>query len=125
MNKYELVNHFLRSTNENGLVVTLYATFGKSVFVRVPFSKKACETCIEDIDFSPRAHNSLKRAGVCTIGETIDLIESDGLIRIRNLGKKTQNEIKTLIMVYGYQRLNENEKRRFFYDMLDKNCAYI
>lgn len=77
---------------------------------------------IDDIDFSPRANNSLKRAGVFTIGEIIDLIANDGLLQIRNLGKKTQNEIKTRILVCGYERLTENERKHFFYDIVDKNC---
>jgi DNA-directed RNA polymerase alpha subunit len=64
----------------------------------------------------------MKRVGVFTIGEVINLIASDGLLRIRNLGKKTQNEIKTRILVFGYERLTENERKRFFYDVVDKNC---
>ena len=122
MKKDEVVNELLRSANENGLINTLYGVFGKCVKVSIPFSRKACEMSIDDIDFSPRANNSLKRAGVFTIGEIIDLIADDGLLRIRNLGKKTQNEIKTRILVFGYERLTENERKRFFYDVVDKNC---
>ena len=122
MKKDEVVNELLKSANENGLITTLYGVFGKCVKVSIPFSRKACEMSIDDIDFSPRANNSLKRAGVFTIGEIIDLIADDGLLRIRNLGKKTQNEIKTRILVFGYERLTENERKRFFYDVVDKNC---
>ena len=117
MKKDKVVNELLRSANENTLIPTLYGVFGKCVKVSIPFSRKACEMSIDDIDFSPRANNSLKRAGVFTIGEIIDLIADDGLLRIRNLGKKTQNEIK-----FGYERLTENERKRFFYDVVDKNC---
>ena len=91
--------------------------------ISVPFSQKACDMSVDDIDFSPRANNSLKRAGVFTIGEIIDLIADDGLLRIRNLGKKTQNEIKTRILAFGYERLTEAEKKRFFYDIVERNCA--
>jgi DNA-directed RNA polymerase subunit alpha len=111
----------LNSVDRNGLVTTLYGVFGKSVKVSIPFSQRACDMSIDDIDFSPRANNSLKRAGIFTIGEIIDLIADDGLLRIRNLGKKTQNEIKTRIMVFGYERLNENEKKCFFGNIIDKN----
>ena len=122
MKKDEVVNELLRSANENGLITTLYAMFGKCVKVCIPFSQKACDTSIDELDFSVRANNSMKRVGVFTIGEVIDLIASDGLLRIRNLGKKTQNEIKTRILVFGYERLTENERKRFFYDMLERNC---
>ena len=115
MRKEEIVNELLNSVDRNGLVTTLYGVFGRSVKVSIPFSQRACDMSIDDIDFSPRANNSLKRAGIFTIGEIIDLIADDGLIRIRNLGKKTQNEIKTRIMVFGYERLNEKDKKYFFY----------
>lgn len=123
MKKDEVVNELLISANENGVVTTLYGVFGRCVKVSIPFSQKACDTSIDELDFSVRANNSMKRVGVFTIGEVIDLIANDGLLRIRNLGKKTQNEIKTRILVFGYERLTENEKKRFFYDVVDKNCV--
>ena len=122
MKKDAVVNELLRAANENGLITTLYGVFGKCVKVSIPFSQKACDTSIDELDFSVRANNSMKRVGVFTIGEVIHLIASDGLLRIRNLGKKTQNEIKTRILVFGYERLTENERKRFFYDVVDKNC---
>ena len=121
MKKEEVVSELLNSADKNGLITTLYGVFGKGVKVSVPFSMKACKMSVDDIDFSPRANNSLKRAGIFTIGQVIDLIADDGLLRIRNLGKKTQNEIKVRIMMFGYNRLNENEKKRFFYDVVDRN----
>ena len=122
MKKDAVVNELLRAANENGLITTLYGVFGKCVKVSIPFSQKACDTSIDELDFSVRANNSMKRVGVFTIGEVINLIASDGLLRIRNLGKKTQNEIKARILVFGYERLTENERKRFFYDVVDKNC---
>lgn len=123
MRKEEVVHELLRSANENGLIETLYGVFGKCVKVSVSFSAKACDTNIDDLEFSPRAEHSLKRAGVFTIGGVIDLIADDGLLRIRNLGKKTQNEIKTRILAFGYDRLTDVEKKRFFYDIVERNCV--
>lgn len=122
MKKDEVVNELLMSANENGIITTLYGVFGKCIKVSVPFSQKACDTSIDELDFSVRASNALKRASIFTIGQAIDLIADDGLLRIRNLGKKTQNEIKTRILAFGYERLTELEKKRFFYDVVDKNC---
>lgn len=121
MKKDEIITELLKSTNENGIVATLYRVFGKCVKVSVPFSQKACDSSIDELDFSVRANNSMKRVGVFTIGEVIDLIANDGLLHIRNLGKKTQNEIKTRILLFGYERLTDNEKKQFFYDVADKN----
>ena len=123
MEKEKIVEELLQATEQHGLIVTLHAVFGKNIKIRVPFSKKSCDMSIDDICFSPRANNSLKRSGIFTVGEIINLIEDDELIRIRNLGKKTQNEIKTRILAFGYDNLNLTEKKRFFYDLLESNCA--
>lgn len=123
MKNTEIVNDLIRSANENGVVQALNAAFGKSINVSVPFSQKACETSIDSIDFSARAVNAMKRSGIFTVGDVIDRIANGELPRIRNLGKKTENEIKTRIMVFGYERLTENERKRFFYDVVDKNCS--
>ena len=122
MKKDEVVIELYKSANENGLIPTLHGTFGKSVKVSVPFSKKACDTEVDNIEFSVRAMNALKRAGLFTIGDIIDCITREELSRIRNLGKKTVNEIQTRILSYGYERLTENEKKRFFYEVVDNNC---
>ena len=122
-NKEMAVNALIQSSEEIGLVPTLNAVFGKTVKVKIPFTKRACEASIDDIEFSPRANNSMKRGSVFTIGEIIDIINGeDGLKRIRNLGTKTENEIKTRLLVYAYDRLTDNEKKIFFYDVLADNC---
>ena len=121
MNQNEIVNELLRSANENGLIITLSEVFGKNIKISVPFSQRACETSIDELDFSVRASNAMKRAGIFTIGEVIDLIASEDLTRIRNLGKKTVNEIKTRILLFGYDKLTEQEKKRFFYGIVERN----
>ena len=121
MTREETVNLLLKSATENGLVPTLYGAFGPSVRVTVPFSRRACDTSIDELDFSVRANNSMKRVGVFTVGEVVDLIAGDGLLKIRNLGKKTQNEIKTRIWAFGYERLTEAEKKRFLAEAVEKN----
>jgi DNA-directed RNA polymerase alpha subunit len=77
------------------------------------------------MDFSVRANNALKREGLFTLGEIVDLIMGEGLMRIRNLGKKTENEIKTRLLAFGYAQLSDAEKRRFFYDLLEKNAPSV
>ena len=51
---------------------------------------------IEELYLSIRSHNCLKRAGVETIGDLENLVQRDGfqgLIRVRNLGRKSIDEI--------------------------------
>ena len=121
MKKEEIVNELLKSANEIGVIAALYGAFGKFVKVSIPFSQKACDTSIDELDFSVRASNAMKRANIFTIGQTIDLIADDGLLQIRNLGKKTQNEIKTRILNFGYERLTDREKKCFFHEVVKRN----
>lgn len=121
MTKETAVNELLKTADRIGITPTLYGVFGKEVKVRIPFSNKACETTIDEMEFSVRASNSMKRAGVFTVGEIIDIISNNELGQIRNLGKKTENEIKTRILALGYSKLNEREKKQFFFDILELN----
>ena len=123
MKKNELIYRILDSAEKNGIVIALYDEFGKSVRVSVQLNTSACNTNIDDVEFSARASNALKRSGIFTIGEIVDQISKDGLLKIRNLGKKTQNEIKTRILVYGYKQLNDDEKIRFMSDVVEKNSV--
>jgi DNA-directed RNA polymerase subunit alpha len=55
---------------------------------------------IEELDFSVRTYNCLKKANVLTIGELAQLTESD-LMQIRNFGKKSLTEVKEKLSVLG------------------------
>jgi DNA-directed RNA polymerase subunit alpha len=47
---------------------------------------------IEDLDFSVRTYNCLKRAGINTIGDLVARSEED-MMKVRNLGKKSLEEV--------------------------------
>lgn len=53
---------------------------------------KTLETPIEEIEFSVRAYNCLKRAGIHTMQDLIDKRETE-VTKIRNLGKKSLKEV--------------------------------
>ncbi len=53
---------------------------------------KKLETPIEEVEFSVRAYNCLKRAGVHTIQDLVDKKEVE-VTKIRNLGKKSLKEV--------------------------------
>lgn len=61
---------------------------------------KALETSIEDLDFSVRAYNCLKRAGIHTLQDLVNRSESD-MMKIRNLGKKSLKEVLDKIRDMG------------------------
>lgn len=53
---------------------------------------KKLETSIDDLDFSVRAYNCLKRAGINTLGDLTEKSELE-MMKIRNLGKKSLKEV--------------------------------
>ena len=61
---------------------------------------KALETSIEDLDFSVRAYNCLKRAGIHTLQDLVNKSEND-MMKIRNLGKKSLKEVLDKIKDLG------------------------
>lgn len=50
------------------------------------------DVAIEDIDFSVRTYNCLKRAGINSIGDLVARSE-DEMMKVRNLGKKSLEEV--------------------------------
>ncbi len=53
---------------------------------------KKLETSIDDLDFSVRAYNCLKRAGINTLGDLTEKSELE-MMKIRNLGKESLKEV--------------------------------
>ena len=121
MIKETVVNELVASAEQNGLIATLYSIFGKSVKVSIPFSRKTLDSSVDEIDFSVRSSNALKRTGLMQVGEVVDAIEDERLPKVRNLGKKSYIEIQTKLIALGYSKLTDVEKKRFFYDVLERN----
>jgi DNA-directed RNA polymerase subunit alpha len=55
---------------------------------------------IEEMDFSVRSYNCLKREGVMTVGDLIQRTEQD-LLDIRNFGQKSIDEVKQKLAAMG------------------------
>ena len=63
---------------------------------------KTLETPIEEIEFSVRAYNCLKRAGIHTVQDLINKKEVE-VTKIRNLGKKSLKEVLDKVDEMGLQ----------------------
>jgi DNA-directed RNA polymerase subunit alpha len=61
---------------------------------------RAPDARIEELDFSVRTYNCLKKANVLTIGELVQITEQD-LMNIRNFGRKSLNEVKERLAQLG------------------------
>ena len=68
---------------------------------------KKLETPIDDLDFSVRAYNCLKRAGVNTLGDLTEKTELE-MMKIRNLGKKSLKEVIDKIKEMGLKFREED-----------------
>lgn len=67
---------------------------------KVDIITKTLETPIEEIEFSVRAYNCLKRAGIHTMQDLIDKKEIE-VTKIRNLGKKSLKEVLDKVKEMG------------------------
>lgn len=78
---------------------------------------------LEDIPFSVRARNALKRANIQTVGELIQMSEKD-IISLRNVGSQTRDEIVGVI-----ERMVKDGKTYFdnpaIYDRRDTGAGSV
>ena len=125
MNKTEIVNALMDSSERHGLAYTLHQAYGKNIRVGMRYSDDVRNTGIDELLLSVRSYNALRRAGIINLGMLIETINDGGLNSIRNLGIKSSSEIKTKILVYGFERLSENEKREFFCRVVENNVQCL
>jgi DNA-directed RNA polymerase subunit alpha len=66
---------------------------------------------IEELDLSVRVFNSLKRTGITTIGDVLDMLERgpDAMLAIRNFGEKSLDELADKLREKGYLPDDESE----------------
>ena len=121
MNKKEIANTLLEAEKEFGLLPVLYRVFGKTFKVRLDFSESICKASIDELSLSVRSHNALRRAGIATLGDLIAILNEGNLKSVRNLGAKSYSEIQSTMLHFGYDRLSDNEKIRFFTELVDDN----
>ena len=63
--------------------------------------EKVLEMTIEELDLSVRSFNCLKRAGINTVEDLIGKSEDD-MMKVRNLGKKSLDEVVAKLTSLGY-----------------------
>ena len=70
--------------------------------------EKVLEMTIEELDMSVRSFNCLKRAGIDTVEDLINRTEAD-MIKVRNLGKKSLEEVVQKLHSLGLDLKKEEE----------------
>lgn len=69
---------------------------------------KTLEMTIEELDLSVRSFNCLKRAGINTVEDLISKTEED-MMKVRNLGRKSLDEVVAKLESLGFTLRNEDE----------------
>ncbi len=86
------------------------ATRNTQVMIEKEESKKekVLETSIEELELSVRSFNCLKRAGIATVEDLTNKSESD-MMKVRNLGKKSLDEVTAKLHSLGLSFAQEDE----------------
>lgn len=98
-----LIEHFEILTNLNSIADETGLMISKSEDPNV----KILETSIDDLDFSVRAYNCLKRANILTLRDLVEKSENE-MMKIRNLGKKSLKEVMDKVKDMGLSFRDEN-----------------
>ena len=79
-------------------------------------------TALEDMELSARAQHCLQRAGFKTIGDVVSRIEGRAdLLKIRNMGKLSANEVMVSLCCFQFSMLDEEKKQRYVKRIVELN----
>lgn len=94
-----LTRHFQQIAEFSGQIDAIEAPHAP-ISARI-LPQQIYDTPIEALDLSPRAYNSLKRAGVGKVGEVLEMSEDD-LLNVRNFGRKSLDELRDRLILKGF-----------------------
>ena len=100
----------------------------KMIHFNVSLTKAEMAEDISALDLSVRAYNCLRRSGYTTIGSLVtsiaekdDATSKQQLLKMRNLGRKTAEEMLLMLMCYQFKILPEKEKGRYVREFVALN----
>ncbi len=97
----EHLNLFVNLSEDTGVDKILAEKDNKS-------KEKVLEMTIEELDLSVRSFNCLKRAGINTVNDLLEKSEEE-MMKVRNLGKKSFDEVKEKLRSLGYEMSSEED----------------
>lgn len=78
---------------------------------------------IEDMDLSVRSYNCLKRAGIESLYQLLQLNDED-FMKVRNLGKNSMIEVKNKLEIYREALLTKNKSDRYNFNIKQGNDKF-
>lgn len=99
----------------------------KGIDVEIPISESIRHTIISDLVMGEKELNSMKQYTLKTKQEEIvenilPLIQKFDNVKVKGIGKSRLLRIKTVILQMCWDDLNDEQKDRFCYDLLRRNC---
>jgi len=120
------MNHYL----EGATIEELISTKRKRFYFETCLTLAECRQDISVLDLSPRAYNCLRRTGYNTIGCLLDKCYDDEsesskkkLLKLRNLGKGTADEILIKLFFYQFDNLPKERKKGYMKRLLELNSG--
>jgi DNA-directed RNA polymerase subunit alpha len=96
-----LIDHlrFIAGVSEETLAIAIEKEVSGS-----RLTSEVAETPVEALDLSVRVFNSLKRTGITTVGDVLELLEKgdQAVMSIRNFGEKSLDELRQKMREKGY-----------------------
>ena len=92
---------YIAGVSEETLAITLEKEVGSS-----RLTSELADTPVEALDLSVRVFNALKRTGITTDGDVLDLLEKGetAVMSIRNCGEKSLDELRQKMREKGYMK---------------------
>ncbi|MBR6403452.1 MAG: hypothetical protein IKS48_08740 [Eubacterium sp.] len=100
----------------------------KMFHFQIMFNKQQMNQEIDVLDLSMRGYNCLKRHGFKTLRDLVNGVETKDdatskkqLLRLRNLGRNTAEEILMKLFYYQFQILSDEGKRNYMQQIVELN----
>ena len=98
-----IIDHlrYIAGVSEETLAISIEKEIGSS-----RITSELADTPVEALDLSVRVFNSLKRTGITTVGDVLDLLEKGetAVMSIRNFGEKSLDELRQKMREKGYMK---------------------
>jgi len=118
------MNRYLNDTTIEEILIRNREMF----HFKVMFSSEQMAQDIDVLDLRPRAYNCLKRYGYNTVGDVVNGVETREeesskrqLLKIRNLGRNTAEEILMKIFYYQFLVLPDEKKCDYMQKIVTAN----
>ncbi len=119
-NKYESIREIFSIIDD----LELREKHGGKFYFPIYMTKTLEHTDIVDLELSVRSINCLRRAGIMTIGDLCEKVQTSAdLKKIRNCGITSIAEIMDHLFAYQYHLLKPEHRGKYLADVVERNLG--